>query len=65
MQYQIKKKINEDTSEISGSSLPEFVSQTCKVLGLKTPIKCNKFQPLFHKQKLLSVGYDIPLIPNK
>jgi len=60
MQYQTRKKSNnEDTGEISGNSLSEFVRQSCKVLGLKSPIKCNKFQPLFQKQKTISVGYEI------
>jgi len=60
MTYQIRKKnSDEDTAEISGPTLPEFVKQASKVLKLSGPVKCTKFQHLFHKQKTISVGYEI------
>jgi len=60
MQYHTLKK--DTTNEITGYTLPDFVKNASKVLGIKSPVKCFKFQSLFQKQKTICLGYELAYI---
>jgi len=62
MKYHTKK---DSDNIITGTSLSDFVKHASKILGLKSPVKCIKYQSLFGKQRTVCLGYEPIAFPSK